>query len=113
MNRKSVRVLIPLLQVLKSMKAENRIILLAHLDDVTRDGIYKTISEVLTSQKIPTKKRKFLKRKLLSYKKQLRRVAFDKANEVSKRRSLMQIGGSPMSYVLNSAIPLLLEYFAK
>lgn len=83
------------------------------MDDDTRDGIYETISHVLLSQKVPMVKRKFLKRKLNAYKHQLRRVSSDKVSKQNKKRQLVQLGGGPMTYVLNAAIPLLLSYFAR
>lgn len=109
---KTRRVLLPVLGVLRSMKPEQRIILLAHLDDPTRDALYRTIGEVLHSDKVPRKRRLTLKGKLEPYKKELRYLANAKRTSASrKKRALAQIGGGPLSHVLGAAIPLLLDTF--
>ena len=110
-NRKQV--MLPLLHVLKSLKPEHRVILLAHLDDVTRDGLYEAIDTVLRSDRLPFRKRLFLKSKLAPYKEQLRYLADRKRSSREKRKRLPQIGGGPMSYVLKEAIPLMLSIFPK
>lgn len=95
------------------MKPEHRMIMLAHLDDKTRDGIYETITHVLKSDAVPFRKRLFLKSKLAPHKKELRYLADRKKGPVQKRRKLAQIGGGPMTHVLKTAIPLLLNIFSK
>jgi hypothetical protein len=109
-------VLLPLLHVLKSLKPDYRVIILSHLDDATRDAIYKTITQVLSSDKVPAKRRLYLKSRLSPYKNHLRYLATCKPGKRCqhlKKKRLTQIGGGPMSHVLKTAIPLLLNLFPK
>ena len=107
------KVMLPLLNVLRNMTADHRQILLAHLDDKTRDGLYETISHVLRSNKVPFAKRLFLKSKLSPYKKDLRYLSNPKRTGAQKRKRLTQVGAGPMSHILKAAIPLLLNLFPK
>ena len=107
------RILLPLLSVLKSVKPEQRQILMAHLDDKTRDRLYETIAQVLKSEQVPLAKRVFLKSKLSDYKTELRYLTTPGKSGREKKRKLAQVGGSPMNYVLQTAIPLLLNLFPK
>lgn len=109
---KKKHVLLPLLNALQTVKPEQRVILMAHFDDKTRDAIYETITHVLKSEKVPFAKRLFLKAKLSPYKNELRFLADKKKGAVKKREKLAQIGGGPMSHVLKAAVPLLLNIFS-
>lgn len=108
LNKKS---LLPFLHVLKSLKARDRIIILAHLDDETRDSIYKTISQVLRSNKVPIQNKLYLRDKLKSHKDNLRYLINQKKSSTQKKKKLTQIGGSPLSVLLNTALPLMLNLF--
>ena len=110
---KKKHVLLPLLNALRSVEPKQRIILMAHFDDKTRDAIYETIAHVLKSEKVPFAKRLFLKSKLTPYKSQLRILANKKKGSLQKKKKLAQIGGGPMSHVLSTAVPLLLNLFSK
>lgn len=105
------KILLPLLNVLRTVKPEQRTILLAHMDDKTREYLYQTISHVLRSQDVPMNKRIFLRNKLDPYKNDLRILMSKKASKKKKQHHLAQIGAGPMSYVLKEAIPLLLQLF--
>lgn len=110
---KQNRVLLPLLEVLKSVKPDQRVIILAHLDDQTRDLLYKTIYKVINSDKIPFAKRRFLNSKLTPFKNELRDLGDANKTLFQKKKRLIQVGGGPMSYVLRAAIPLILDTFPK
>ena len=105
--------MLPLLHVLRTIRPEQRVILLAHFDDQTRDALYATIGQVLKSNKVPIRNRLLLKAKLFAHKDKLRYLADKKKTSTSKRRKLAQIGGSPMKYILKTAIPLLLNLFTE
>lgn len=115
-RRKSVRVksvLLPLLHALKGVRPDHRVILMAHFDDKTRDALYETITNVLRSEKVPFEKRLFLKTKLAEHRDDLRYLSNKKKSSKQKQKRLAQIGGGPMSHVLDLAIPLLLNLYAK
>lgn len=111
-HQKIIRQLLPMLQVLKQMKASDRIILLSHLDDYSKDAIQKTISHVLTSDAVPRRKRKLLIDKLAPYKKRIMYLNSPRASSVGKRKTVVQLGGDPLGYVLNAALPLFVNLFA-
>ena len=109
---KKQSLILPLLNVLRSVKADARQIILAHLDDKTRDLIYETIAKVLQSgEKIPPRRRANLKFQLSPYKDDLRVITHPKKSTKQKRKRLEQIGGKPMQHIIAAAIPLLLNLF--
>ena len=112
-GKRSKKVVLPLLTALRSVPPNLRVILLSHLDNSTRDRLYETISHVLKSNRVPFAKKLFLKSKLLPYKDQLRFLADKKKSSRSKKQRLAQIGGGPMTHVLGTAIPLLLNLYSK
>ncbi len=113
MRSKEAKVILPLLNALKSMKPDQRIIVMSHLDDRTRDAIYRTIDTVMRSKKVPTVERKLLRERLAPHKETLRYLTNVEKGPVGKKRRLTQIGGAPLDSVLNTAIPLLMDFFPK
>lgn len=105
--------ILPLLNALRSIPHDKRVILLAHLNDSTKDHIYEAVTRVLKSDRVPFAKRLFLKSKLGPYKVPLRYLADKKTSPTRKRQALAQIGGGPMTHILGTAIPLLLNLFPK
>ena len=110
---RNAQVLLPLLNILMGLPSEKRIILLNHLDESTKDGIYKCIRSVLHSDEVSLRRRLFLKTKLQPYKSHLRYLARSSKNssKVLKTRRLTQIGGGPMEVILRTAVPMLLNIF--
>lgn len=111
MNKKKKKIILPLLHTLKSLKPEQRIIVLAHLNDETKDVLYQTIMWVLRGDKLPPGSRKYLQKKLLPFKKDLRYLGTAEKSPRVKQKKLMQVGGGPLKHVLSIAIPLLLDTF--
>ena len=111
MRSKQKKVLLPLLNTLKSLKPDQRVILLSHLDDKTRDQLYETINAVMTSESVPMRKRLFLKSKLSPFKTDFRFLTNRRAAPASKKRRLLQMGGAPMGVILRTAVPLLLNLY--
>jgi len=107
-------VMIPLLNVLKKLPSSSRVIILAHLDDKTRDKLYRTITLVLRSRKVPADRRQFLKARLAPFKKQLDVISGKKKfSSPLKKSKLLQVGGGPMKHILSTALSLLLKTFEK
>lgn len=104
---------IPLLQTLKELKPTHRSIMLGHMNDESCEAIYKAVRNVLQSNKIGTKEKKNLRSKLLPYKNEVRALSNDKKSRKSKRKTLLQLGGFPLSTILSVAIPLLLQAIKK
>ena len=109
------KVILPLLGVLKNLKPADRIIILAHLDDLSRDRLYETINQVLSqSSPLPSSKKKLLKRRLWAHRENLRYLTSRKRrSSKEKRRRLVHIGGNPLGYLLKTAVPLLLNLYGK
>lgn len=116
------RRLLPLLGVLKAVRPYQRVILMAHLNDKTHDALYRTINKVLRSERVPFRKRLFLRSKLRKFKREFRQLSavsdapttrVTRSLAARKKKALMQVGGSPFSYMLQAAIPLLLNLFPK
>ena len=112
MRKSQKKVVLPLLALLKGMKSSQRVILLSHLDDKTRDALYQTINSVLKSDSVPARKRIFLRTKLLPFKAELRFLASRTKTPSQKRKKLTQMGGAPLGYILATAIPLLLNLYS-
>lgn len=102
-----------MLQALKSMKPDDRIILMSHLNDKAKDALYETVAQVLQNEKLPEGKRRSLIRKLKPHKEAVRKLALNRHRPASRRRSVVQLGGSPMGYVLDAALPLFVSLFAQ
>jgi hypothetical protein len=112
-GRAGKKVVLPLLHVLKSIRPDHRVIILAHLDDRARDALYESIMRVLSSKTIPLRRRRALKSKLQPYKNHLRYLADATRSGVLKKKRLVQIGGGPMTHLLREAVPLLLNLFPR
>lgn len=103
---------IPLLNVLMKMDSEDRIIVMAHFDDATKDYLCEVISYVLHTNKIPFETRLALREKLIPYKKQLMTLSHrKKLSSKTKTRALSQIGGGPMPTLMETAIASLMNLF--
>lgn len=108
-------IFVPLIQVLRHVSPDHRVILLDHFDDWTRDGLVQTIRQVLSGKKVPERQRLYLKTQLSPYKDDFRSLINPSGRQTSKskKKALAQVGGKPMDCILNAAIPLLLETFPK
>ena len=108
---KKRQIILPLLHILRQIKPEYRIILLAHFDNATKDSIYEVITDILTTEKIPFEHRLKLKKDLSPYKNRLQQVVRRKVYSDRDRNKLPQIGGGPMTSLFDSALPYLLDLY--
>lgn len=111
-HQKVIRDLLPMLQVLKSIKPDDRIILLNHFNDEAKDNIYKTINHVLNSDVVRGGRKKRLRNKLAPYRKSLEYLSSPRSTVQGRRRRVVQLGGHPLSYVLSTALPMFVNLFA-
>lgn len=109
MARGSVRSIIPLLHVLRSVNSDYRIIILSHLDDLTRDRIYEALTKVLTNDKLSFSQKLELKKKLGKHRHDLRCLMDTRKSAKVKKKKLLQMGGGPMSNVLSATFSHLLD----
>jgi len=106
------RQILPLLSVLKSLRAPQRVIVLAHLDDVTRDKVYQCINLTLHHRShLPPQIKKRLRRRLWKEREDLRCFSCGKSSKALKKKKLLQLGGAPMGYLLKSMVPLMLKLY--
>mgnify|MGYP001556701501 CR=1 FL=1 len=109
---------LPFLHVLSSLKPEQRVVLLGHLDHYTRDTLYDLVTRILSSKKLPLQKQIFLRNQIESgcrdhfVKKNVMDALFkNKKSGITKRQALYQIGGGAMAHVLRTAVPMLLSIY--
>ena len=102
-----------LVKALKSMKPQHRVVILSHLDERARDQLCECIHELLFSSRISSRKRLLLRLKLMDHNHNLRTVCGPpgKRTASKKKKNLVQMGGAPMSILLKSAIPYLMDIF--
>lgn len=109
---KQRKTLLPLLNVLESLNSEDRVIVLAHLDDCTRDALSNLIALVIRSSHIRGMERALLKNELEPYKNNIKYLVDSRfKNKKKKKDHLIKIGGGPLLTVLQSGIPILLRLF--
>ncbi len=113
MKRSELVVYLPLYNALRKMKPDERVIVMSHFDDRTRDAIYRTVTEVLRSRSLAPQRRRNLARKLEAYKNEFRYLMDKRKGAVGKKRRLAQVGGAPMTSVLSTAVSMLSELFPK
>lgn len=116
MNKKIAKNIIPLLTVLRSIRPSYRVIILAHLDDVTRDNICEALKYILVSDKVPLEEKIKLDKKVKREKDNNNYQSLFKKRKSSnrKRKDLLRMGGATsMAYILKTAIPYLLDVYRK
>jgi len=106
-----LKVTLPLLHTLERMQPSHRGIIIAHLDDASRQIIYDSIAEVLRSSEISDARRLRLKQLLHPYKDNLRYLIRDRVSPRQKKKTLDLIGGEGLKPILSAAVPLLVGEF--
>lgn len=112
MKQKTVREILPLLSYLQTLPRDEMKIYISHMDDKTRDALCETVASTIRSSKVPLRQRMMLKKKLDSYKDDLRSLA-QKLPRPQQKKKLQQLGGGPLRYVFGTAVPLLLKGYRK
>ena len=98
---------VPLLQVLKELKPDQRTIILGHLDANGCCAITSCIREVIRNKKLPKKTKNKL-RKVLGPQKDILRQLIS-AQKLSKKKELLPSVGGSLTLLISTAIPILLE----
>ena len=118
MKLKRKRVLLPLLNILKSLPAPKRSVLISYLNHDTLDGLYELIIDLNRSSKIPFHIRYKLAKKLRSscddFDCMIRgaeKKPHKKPSPKVQMRRLIHLGGSPMADMYKVAVPYLLNVF--
>ena len=119
-------------EILRELKPRQRLVLLAHLDQPSRQSLCDAVTEVLhRHEQVPSSVHTKLKRELMPYKTKLRSLACaptaDAADVGSttasagrgsaaaaavERRRLRMLSDVPLSLVLSVAIPLLVDQWS-
>lgn len=108
---KQRKTVLPLLNILESLPANDRVIILAHLDDCSLDLLTQLISTVIRNKHIHEAEQELLRQELGPYKHHIRHLLNDKFKNKTRKNHLVKIGGSPLSAILQTGIPLLLRLF--
>jgi hypothetical protein len=107
---KQRKTLLPLLNILEKVDPTDRIILLTHLDDCSRESIIAMISIVIRNNKSHAIEKEMLRQELGPVKKHIRYLVNPRFKKKNKEH-LIAIGGSPFDTILKTGIPLLLHLF--
>ncbi len=105
-------VILPLIGALKDMRPDQRIIVMHHLDDETRDRLYEVIEHALCDTRLPPRRRTHLRTKLMPHKHDWRYIIDPRRPPNMRKKKLLQLGGGPFSHILRAAVPLLLDIFS-
>ena len=105
-------VILPLLGALKDMRPDQRVIIMHHLDDETRDCLYEVIEHALCDTRLPPRRRTHLRTKLMPHKHDWRYIIDPRRPPKMRKKKLLQLGGGPFSHILRAAVPLLLDIFS-
>lgn len=108
-NTKKIKKLLPFLQTMKEMRPAHRTIMLNHLDDESAENICEAAANVLRNDNLTQKQKTRLRRYLNPHKSTLRYITKKQVSIKNKKKKLSQIGGNPLSFILSTAIPLLLS----
>jgi hypothetical protein len=112
-GKKYLQDILPFIHTFKTLRPAQRVILLAHLDDKSCNLLCECCANVLHNSKIPTAKRKRLSKALLPHKAALRQLVHPSGSLTAKRKKLYQLGGGPLSLILGTALPLLVDLLRK
>ena len=111
-SEKQRKTILPLLNVLETLSGDDRVIVLAHLDDCSRNALTSLISMVIRSKHTHDIERALLRQELAPYKKDVRYLIDTKfKNKKKKKEHLVKIGGGPLRTILQTGIPILLKLF--
>lgn len=108
-SRKKLREILPFLQTVKELRPAHRAIILAHLDDSSCEALYEAVYNVLRNPRLSVSQRIQLKKVLQPHKACLRSLVNKKASTKTKRKKLYEVGGFPLTTILATAIPLLID----
>lgn len=114
MRRKVWEKILPLLEVLKNLQPADRIIVLSHLDESTRGKLCQAVNYFLVQgAKFDVDKKTRLRDQLRPYTEDFRALSDSrKKKQARKKKTLLRIGGGPMTVVLENLIPGLLDLFS-
>lgn len=107
------KIVISLLQTLKELKPNHRVILLSHLDDKSTDALFDSIRRVLRASSLPLSTRQRLRRVLSPHKESVRFIADSRNSRVARKKKMVQMGGFPIAALLGAAVPLIVDLIAK
>lgn len=111
MNKRAIRKVHPLLQIISKLGAEERSVLLHFLNHDACEGLYQCVENGLTNPTLREDDKRELHAKLLPHKKKFRRLIKERDPE-KKKRALLQVGDG-VGLILEKVVPLLSEYLSE
>lgn len=104
---------LPLLKILKDLPDDHRKIVIDHLDEKACESVADCIIRVLRSGK-KLKDNKSLKEFILQNEGQIKDIVTQRGGSFAKkRRSLARFGGGPLGFVMQFAIPLIIDHIVR
>jgi hypothetical protein len=105
MNKKCLQSVLPVLKVLKDMKAKDRQILIPFLVEKVTEAIYECIYNATTNNEMSIEKRKEIKKHTIADKEIYRYLLKPKTNKMKRQKKLHQIGGDSLGLILQTVVP--------
>lgn len=111
-NKKHLTGVYNFLRVIQKLKAHEFNILIPYLSDVGIDQISQCVKNAICSEHISNKSRARLRKALWKHKNHIRYIA-QKGNPASgKRKKLPIVGGSGITDIITTALPILVSLLA-
>ena len=102
----------PLLNELSKLSEEKQLIIIPHLNETAFEALYECIHNALQNNKVSSKSRKILKKKLGAHKDKLRYIINNSGNAAAKKKKVIQMG-SGLGLILSAILPLLSQFLFK
>lgn len=113
MNKKKLKKLLPIIQLITKLPQEQRAGLLEYLSDEAHEGLCECIYNGIANKSLlGQKKSQFLKEKVRKDQKALLTILRPNISKKTRRRKMIQSGGS-IALILATVLPMLAEYVVK
>ena len=107
--RREMTEALPFLRAMQTVNPKYRPLIIDRLDDRGRDILCRGVSNVVENPALNEKTRKRLAKKLSPHRDAIRSLCKKCGSKNKRKKILTQLGGFPLSLVLSTALPLLLN----
>lgn len=107
-NKKDLKKILPILQILRKIPANKLSLLLPHLDNHLTEIVCGCIYNALHNKELSHRTKKKLKKSLIKKKDDLRYVLQPNRSMLQKKKRLGQVGGS-FGVILSAILPLIMS----
>ena len=102
--------ILPLIHILRDLSPDYRMIILSHLDEISRDLMYRALRSVLFSNDeiMGSKKSEIVNNFLQPHSKDVSYMLDPFKSETMRKQKLIKVGGAAIQPVLDACIPIFL-----